>query len=154
MDVLKTGVDELMELVRAQKRLSISDAAKRLKQPEKTVQNWVDFLVEERVLGIEYKFTTPYIYINEPTSTAKVSKKPRTIKDEQAEFLAHAKEKGMPADKLGLLWKHHLERVIESRQDFFRRECLKRGVSEADAQKLFQQYKGEALVMHELRESG
>src|SRR5574338_41480 len=104
MDEVRTGVDELMELVREEKRISIPDAAKRLKQPEKVVQNWVDFLVEEKLLGIEYKFTTAYIYLNAPEK-ALILKQVESMESLRKEFLDHAKEKNIPQDKITALWK-------------------------------------------------
>lgn len=151
MDLVKTGVDELMELLTQEKRLTLSEAAKRLGQPERTVQNWVDFLVEERILGIEYKFTTPYIYLNEPTKAAEIITKQRTLEDEQRDFARHAQEKGMPVDKLPLLWHNHLERVIDGKQEFFSQECEKRGFSQPETRQLFARYKERALTTHELR---
>ena len=61
--IIRTVADELFELVKKAKRISVEDAAKQLKVPITTVQTLVDFLVEEKVFGIEYKFTTPYIYL-------------------------------------------------------------------------------------------
>ena len=62
---LKTGADDLYELVRLRKKISVEEAAKLLKISTKTAQSLVDFLVEEKIFGIEYKFTTPYIYISQ-----------------------------------------------------------------------------------------
>ena len=64
-NVLKTSADDLYELVSSRKKISVEEAAKILKVPNNTVQALVDFLVEERIFGIEYKFTTPYIFISE-----------------------------------------------------------------------------------------
>ena len=61
-EILKTSVDDLYELVESRKKISVDDAAKLLKLPVNIVQSLVDFLVEESIFGIEYKFTTPYIY--------------------------------------------------------------------------------------------
>src|SRR3989338_6336391 len=61
--VLRTVADELLELVGKHKKISVEDASKKLKMPAASVQALVDFLVEEKVFGIEYKFTTPYIYL-------------------------------------------------------------------------------------------
>ena len=44
--------------------MAVEEVSKTLHLPAPSVQALVDFLVEEKVLGIEYKFTTPYIYIN------------------------------------------------------------------------------------------
>ena len=61
--LIRTSADELFDLVNKSSKISVEDAAKQLKMPLATVQALVDFLVEERIFGIEYKFTTPYIYL-------------------------------------------------------------------------------------------
>ncbi|HEC96339.1 MAG TPA: hypothetical protein ENI59_01520, partial [Euryarchaeota archaeon] len=61
---IKTGVDQLIELLKRVEKIEMSKAAKEINVPLKTLQKWVDFLAEEGLIGIEYKFTTPYIYLN------------------------------------------------------------------------------------------
>ena len=63
-EVLRTDVDDFMELVKRRGKMTIKDAAHALGVTEKTVERWTDFLVEERILDTEYKFTTQYIYLN------------------------------------------------------------------------------------------
>ena len=148
MEEVKTGVDELMELVSREGRISIPDAAKKLSHPESVIQNWVDFLVEERLLGIEYKFTTPYIYVNSPEKAATFITKKETFEDERKTFLQRAKEKGMPETKLSELWQNHLQEAIESRKDFFKQECQKRNL---EPEELFKRYKERVIQEYGLR---
>lgn len=144
MEEVKTGVDELMELVQREQRISVSDAAKQLKQPEAVIQNWVDFLVEEKLLGIEYKFTTPYIYVNSPEKASIMNQKAETFEDLKKQFYDHGKQKGMPAEKLPLLWKNHLAEAIQQRKDFFYQECQKRNLPNPDD--LFRRYMEKRLA--------
>jgi hypothetical protein len=148
MDEVKTGVDELMQLLATHPRLSLAEAAKYLKQPEAVVQNWVDFLVEERLLGIEYKFTTPYIYLNRPAMATSAGAAEETIEDVAHEFLRRAKEKGIPAEKYKQLWENHLLQSVESRAEFFRQECQKRRLP--NVTELFTRYKEKVIKEHEL----
>lgn len=62
--MITTAVDDLIHLVKESGKISLMEAAKQLDVPQKTVETWVDFLVEEERLSIEYKFTTPYIFLN------------------------------------------------------------------------------------------
>src|SRR3989338_2236237 len=62
-NMLRTVADDLLELVKKSNKISVEEAAKKLKMPLAAVQALVDFLVEERIFGIEYKFTTPYVYL-------------------------------------------------------------------------------------------
>lgn len=59
--IIETGVDKLVELVKARKRISVPDAAKLLNVSKVVVEEWADFLEEEGIISIEYKFTTPYL---------------------------------------------------------------------------------------------
>ena len=64
-NLLKTSVDDLHELVKSRGKISVEEAAKVLRLPINVVHSLVDFFVEEKLFGIEYKFTTPYIYISQ-----------------------------------------------------------------------------------------
>ena len=59
--LLETGVDKLVRLVRQNKRISVAEAAKQLGVSTVVVEEWADFLEEEGIISIEYKFTTPYL---------------------------------------------------------------------------------------------
>ena len=133
MEEIRTGVDELMALLKEGTRLSVPDAAKQLKESEATIQNWVDFLVEEKLVGIEYKFTTPFVYRNAPQQRVVLAQKVETMEDIRSQFIAHAKEKGIPKEKLGELWEHHLLSEIQLKQQFFREECTRRSLLNVDA---------------------
>lgn len=146
MEEIKTGVDELMELVRHAQRISIPDAAKKLKVKEKTLQNWVDFLVEEKLLGIEYKFTTPFIYLN-TQGAAKVVGEEQTIMLIRNVFVARAREKGIPANKISLLWRNHLLEAVERKKQYFEQEAHRRKLDEP---MLFEVYKERILTEYEL----
>ena len=63
-EVIRTGVDELLDFLTHNDKTALSEVASKLKIDVNTLQAWVDFLVEESIVGIEYKFTTPYIYLN------------------------------------------------------------------------------------------
>lgn len=149
MAEVTTGVDELMELLRVEGKLSLPEAAKRLRQTERTIQNWADFLVEEKLLGIEYKFTTPYLYVNQPAKVAAISKTVESIESHRDSFISRATEKGMPQDKLVALWKHHLTEAIDNRAVFFKKECQKRTLP--NVEELFKRYKERSLEEYSLR---
>ena len=138
---IETGVDQLMNLVRDKKKLSVAEAAKLLNKPEDTVQKWVDFLVEELILGLEYKFTTPYIYVHSEErlqSAVKGEEEHFRLSDFKDVFYIHAREKEMPEDKIGHMWIEHLKYVISQQESFFHEECKRQGVPNPD--ELYPQY--------------
>ncbi len=60
-DVVETGVDDLIRLIQKKGKMSLPDVSKELGIPPKAIEKWVDFLVEEGKMDVEYKFTTPFI---------------------------------------------------------------------------------------------
>jgi chromosome segregation ATPase len=59
--LLKTGVDRLVSLIKERKRISVPQAAKELGVSPVVVEEWADFLEEDDVISIDYKFATPWL---------------------------------------------------------------------------------------------
>ena len=127
--ILRTVADELLELVKASKRISVEEASKKLKIPLETVQALVDFLVEEKVFGIEYKFTTPYVYLyKEGIKEAKAKERSFAkglITKEQ--FYEKSKEKKVPYEHIEGLWRKYLQQnLVQIREEFLRKSKEKK----------------------------
>lgn len=144
--VVKTRVDDLIDYLQGRDMVPIDEVAKALNVKSATIQSWIDFLVEEGMLGIEYKFTKPYVYINKPDK-----QKARVTRDEvlswdayHEAFLRKASEKQIPNIKAAALWKNHVLTLIEEKKQFFFDEARKREL--ADVGKLWEQYKTETLM--------
>ena len=141
-DVLTTVADELLELVKKHKKISVEEAAKKLKAPLTTTQALVDFLVEERVFGIEYKFTTPYIYLyREGVKEAKGKEKSFTsglITKEQ--FYQKAKEKKVPYEHIEGMWRKYLQQNLTFIKEEFLKKAKNRGVSDEKIDELWKKY--------------
>ncbi len=139
---IRTVADELLELVKKAKKISVEDAAKQLKMPVANVQALVDFLVEERVFGIEYKFTTPYIYLyKEGIKEAKGKEKSLTkglITKEQ--FYEKAKERKVPYEHIEGMWRKYLQQnLVRIRKEFLRKAKEKK-VPEEKIEELWSKY--------------
>ncbi|MFH1209847.1 MAG: hypothetical protein V1663_03590 [archaeon] len=65
---IKTAVDSLIDLLKKKKRISLDDASRELKIPTNIINEWASFLEEEKILKVEYKFTTPYLIYNDTYS--------------------------------------------------------------------------------------
>lgn len=144
MSELKTGVDDLMRIVQTEKKISVSDVAKRLNLSEKIVQSWVDFLVEEHVLGIEYKFTTPYVFpLKKPSPKRAVDEESYALSDFKDVFITYCQQRQIPEEQHQQLWREHLDGVVRSQKNFFVEECGRRGIS--DSETLFADYVQEVL---------
>jgi predicted ArsR family transcriptional regulator len=128
-EVIKTGVDELLELLKTVSKISIADAALKLGVSPALVQSWVDFLVEEEIVGVEYKFTKPLIYLNKAPAQAAFSdlQEPEpSFQNFKEEYWKRALDKNIPEERIDFFWKNHLKEVAESRKDFFMREANRR----------------------------
>ncbi|MGM5480447.1 MAG: hypothetical protein ACQESC_03230 [Nanobdellota archaeon] len=139
-DLVTTGVDDLLSYLEGKTKVSIKDTATDLNISEQTLQLWVDFLVEERVIGIEYKFTKPYIYLNKKLnkSSAPSKKKKVTLETFRNEYFKSAREKKIPEDKIQEFWNAKIQQIVEEQKEFFYREANKRGLD--DTSSLFSMY--------------
>ncbi|MCH8067004.1 MAG: hypothetical protein IIC69_00295 [Nanoarchaeota archaeon] len=59
--IIETGVDKLVKLVNTAGRVSSYDAAKELGVSNTIIMEWADFLEEEGIIKVEYKFTKPFL---------------------------------------------------------------------------------------------
>lgn len=140
--ILRTVADELLELVRKSKKISVEEASKKLKMPAASVQALVDFLVEEKVFGIEYKFTTPYIYLyREKIKDAKEKEKSfaeSLITKEQ--FYEKAKMKKIPHDHIGGMWRKYLQQNLARIRDEFLRKSRQKKIPQEKIGGLWKKY--------------
>lgn len=58
---IDTGVDKLVRLVNERGKIELGDAAKSLGVPTALVQEWADFLQEEKLIDTEYSLTKNYL---------------------------------------------------------------------------------------------
>ena len=58
---IETVADKLLALVKKKKRITFKDCAKQLKVPENLIEDWAQFLEEEKLVDIEYRLATPYL---------------------------------------------------------------------------------------------
>ncbi|RME32281.1 hypothetical protein D6789_00050 [Candidatus Woesearchaeota archaeon] len=146
--VVTTQVDELIEFLRGKDKVAVEDVQKAIKVNAATLQSWIDFLVEEGILGIEYKFTKPFVYLNDPQAQKKnvvITRDEVLSWDAYHEvFLKKAREKHIPDLKAAALWKSHVLALIEAKKNFFYDEARKREL--ADIDKLWNDYKQEVLM--------
>lgn len=140
--ILKTTADQLIEFLKNKEKVTIEETAKALKIPEKTVQALVDFFVEEKVIDIEYKFTTPYIYLSKEDikkHTLKRKKEAPVLLSKE-EFYTKAKSRNLPYQKIGGLWRKYLEtQLVHLKEDFYKK-AKQRGVSHSGVEDMWQKY--------------
>ena len=59
--IIETGVDRLVNLVKFKGRISSYDAVKELGLSATVIMEWADFLEEEGIIKVEYKFTKAFL---------------------------------------------------------------------------------------------
>lgn len=134
---VETDVDMLVSLVEQKGSISIEQAAAQLKVPMATLQRWIDFLVEEEVLGIEYKFVTPYLYFNKPLKKAEDK---NAAVEEKKEFYKKARSRNLTDDKIKELWQRYLNQNLVDFRNHFVKKAKERGIPNSRADELWQEY--------------
>jgi hypothetical protein len=127
---VETGVDRLLVFLRGKGQVSIKDLAKQLNVSEEVAQTWSDFLVEEKILGMEYKFTNAYVYLLKDTKNEEASEK--DLREYKKEFETEAKNKNIPENTTAYLWKQEVQRHLDTMKTFFYEEANKRGLRKID----------------------
>lgn len=141
-NIIRTVADELFELVKKSNKISVEDAAKQLKIPLVALQSLVDFLVEEKIFGIEYKFTTPYIYLYKEGIKGAKGKEKGLTKEliTKERFYQRAKEKQMPYEHIEGLWRKYLKQNLNRIREEFLKKALGKNLPEEKAEELWKKY--------------
>lgn len=140
---LETDVDVLVSLVKEKGKVTIDDSAKILKVPVETVQKWVDFLLEEQILGIEYKFVTPYLFFNKYPDQ-KITKdsldgENEDLADKEV-FFDKAKKRGLSLKSANDLWQKFLQSNMDEIREHFYEKAKLRNLSEQKIHQLWARY--------------
>lgn len=143
-DVLKTSADDLYDLVKSRKKISVEEAAKLIRVPINTVHALVDFLVEEKIFGIEYKFTAPYVYIIEEHPNGSSSFQGSFTKNKniitKEEFFEKAKNLGISFDKIYELWNKYIKENLDAIKKEFYMKAESRGMPRENIDMLWKKY--------------
>ena len=140
--VIRTVADELFELVKRSRKISVEEAAKQLKVSMVTVQTLVDFLVEEKIFDIEYKFTTPYVYLYKDSLQEAKSKDKGFTKElvTKEQFYQKAKQKKVPYEVIEGYWRKYLQQNLTLLRDEFLRKAKEKKISTEKTEELWEKY--------------
>ena len=141
-NAIRTSADDLLDLVKKKGKISVEGASKELGVSASTVQALVDFLVEEKIFGIEYKFTTPYIFINDESSKHSSSKDKAFTKDlvTKEQFYKKAKARNVPYENIEELWRKYLQQNLENLRNEFLRKAKEKKIDEEKIDELWNRY--------------
>jgi hypothetical protein len=146
-ETIVTGVDRLLDYLKGKDRVAMQDVATALGVPSDTLQAWTDFLVEEKILGIEYKFTKPFIYLNvdeKPKKPQILEQTSVSLDDIKKEYMERGRAKKMPESALQDLWLSHVSEALKARKQYFFEQASKRNA--ANPQKLWEEYQRNLLA--------
>lgn len=87
--IIETGVDRLVKLVKERSEISMNDAAKDLGVGLTVIEEWSEFLEEEGIISIEYRFTKPILRDRNITKKD-VTKKEKEFKTNKDIFVRKA----------------------------------------------------------------
>jgi len=137
-----TDVDQLVELVKKRGKISLHELISILKKDASIVQSWVDFLVEENILGMEYKFITPYVYFNKETDAKKtvLQESFDNVLEDKSDFFKKMNAKGIPIKDTNAIWKKYLEENMETMKRIFYVKAKSKNFSETQVNGLWEKY--------------
>ena len=98
--LISTGVDNLIRLVKERGRVEIGTAAKELKLPARTTEDWAHVLEEEGIITVEYKLTKVYLVWRTPEvkeveqKREKLEEKTTGAREEIEQLLTRVEEGG------------------------------------------------------------
>lgn len=86
MAKIETGVDKLVELVLAKKKISVDAASKELGVSKEVVHEWAEFLEEEKIISVEYSLSKTYL-VERKLSKKDVETKAVQYEDKKEAFI-------------------------------------------------------------------
>ena len=140
-EIIQTDVDKLIDILKSEKKMELGLLAKKINVPEETVQQWVDFLVEEKIVSIEYDFTKPIVNMLEKPKEKKEYFKEDFLKYKESFQKKSAKKKGTPE----YIWKQHILENLELMKQFFFSEAEKRNLG--NKKELWEEYKKKVSML-------
>src|SRR3989344_5518191 len=120
---LETDIDQLLNLLKKEDKLPLEEVASRLNVSMEVVQTWIDFLVEEGIIGIEYKFTKPFVFIIRDEKTEPIESENENWEREKKRFYMEALEKNVSEDQISTGWKQKVNQILEGKKEFFYAEA-------------------------------
>ncbi|MFH1094909.1 MAG: hypothetical protein V1728_01710, partial [Candidatus Micrarchaeota archaeon] len=110
--LISTGVDNLIKLVYEKGSVEVKEAARALRLPQQTIEDWAHVLEAEGVIKIEYRLTQIYLkwaYLD-PVEYAKTSEK---VQDRKADTVSKLEELNRTLDS-GLEGIDHLKEGVNA----------------------------------------
>jgi hypothetical protein len=105
----------------------------------------VDFLVEEKIVGIGYNLTKPFIYLNTSRKTKNEEiDLGREFNNYKMDFQNNANRNDKTGHKAEFEWKEHIYAKLEFMKQFFFSEAEKRAIK--NPEKIWEEYKKKVVT--------
>ncbi len=140
---LETDIDQLLNLLKKEDKLPLEEVAARLNVSLEVVQTWIDFLVEEGIIGIEYKFTKPFVFLIRDKKVESMEEEEETWEKAKKRFYMESLEKNVPENQISASWKQKVDKLLEEKKEFFFTEAQHKGIKNPQA--LWNAYKEKIL---------
>lgn len=88
-NILETGVDKLVNLVKERGSIALNDASKELGVNPTVILEWIAFLDTHSTIGVEYRLTTPYL-IDRKYTSQEIGIRARLFKSKRDMFVRKA----------------------------------------------------------------
>lgn len=103
--ILKTPVDDLVELVRNNNHCSIDFIINKMKLPAEVIEKWLVILEEYKVITVKYKGFEGFVSISQKEMESKKKSSSNVDVDNLRDiFIQKSKDKNMSYDKMKSLW--------------------------------------------------
>ena len=138
--VIETGVDSMLRILEVSGKIELKELANQLNAKYSLVEEWVKFLVEEHIVAIEYKFTTPYVYMLKEEKDS--ISQPDTAYEKEVDY-GYEERLTEVANKGRTTWEGQVQNVLTSKESFFYNEASRRELNKVD--ELWTEYKKRVL---------
>ena len=132
---ITTAVDSLVKLVKKKARISLEDASKELGIPQNIINEWASFLDQEKIISIEYKFTTPFLLSRKDEKSNEESADYEMIQ-RKLEVMKAYLEKSQPKNEKSAKQKDYLLNEISKAVESTRKKKIRK----EDLQKIIKYY--------------
>lgn len=132
---ITTAVDSLVKLVKQKGKISLEDASKELGIPQNIINEWASFLDQEKIIYIEYKFTTPFLMSRKKESSEDITTDYEMIQ-RKLEVMKAYLEKIQPKEDKRIKQKEYLLKEIDKSVE----STKKKKITKEELQKIVKYY--------------
>ncbi len=140
--ILTTPVDNLMDIIKEKKKVSLSQIKRELKLPQELIEKWLIILEEFKIVKLQYSGFEGYVTFVEKKDKSK-SKNQLDIENLKDTFIEKSKEKDISYEKMRTLWPKFISEYETDIKLLFEERAKTQGYEELRIEKAWLKYKKE-----------